>query len=89
MKFRQAQENASFKKKLREELEGLFEHDALAEEIVELCQQHMASTSLTDVDVTVMVSPSNTRASLVAGQVPQVPGHCSVVLVWLHIISLI
>lgn len=55
VKFRQAQENASFKKKLREELEGLFEHDALAEEIVELCQQHMASTSLTDVDVTVML----------------------------------
>ena len=66
MKFRQAQENASFKKKLREELERLIEQDAPAEEVVELCQQHMTSTSLTDVDITVMVSLSSTHGSLVA-----------------------
>lgn len=55
MKFRRAQENAVYKMRLREEVEELLAAEATLEEMVERCQQHMASTSLSDVDVTVMV----------------------------------
>ena len=55
VKFRQAQQNAVFKHRLREEIEELLAAEAPPEDVVERCQQHMASTSLSDVDVTVMV----------------------------------
>ena len=55
VRFRQAQENAVYKRRLREEVEELLSSEAPPEEIVERCQQHMATTSLSDVDVTVMV----------------------------------
>ena len=55
MKFRQAQQNAVFKQRLREEIDELLGAEAPPEEVVERCQQHMASTSLSDVDVTVLV----------------------------------
>lgn len=55
VKFRQAQQNAVFKQRLREEIEELLAAEAPPEDVVERCQQHMASTSLSDVDVTVLV----------------------------------
>ena len=55
VKFRQAQQNAVFKQRLREEIDELLGAEAPPEEVVERCQQHMASTSLSDVDVTVLV----------------------------------
>ena len=56
MKFRRAQENASFKKILREEIEELIQQEASSEEIVDQCKDRMKTTSLTDVDIAVMVS---------------------------------
>ena len=56
MKFRRAQENASFKKVLREEIEELIQQEASNEEIIEQCEQRVKSTSLTNIDITVMVS---------------------------------
>ena len=56
VKFRRAQQNTAYKKLLRKELDELLAQEASMEEIVERCQQHMTSTSITDVDVTVMVS---------------------------------
>lgn len=55
VKFRQAQQNAVFKQRLREEIDELLGAEAPSDEVVERCQQHMASTSLSDVDVTVLV----------------------------------
>ena len=55
VKFRRAQENASFKKALREEIEELIQQEANNEEIIDLCRERMKSTSLTDIDITVMV----------------------------------
>lgn len=55
-KFRRAQENTALKKSLMSELDELLSGDATQEEIVERCQHHIATTTLTDVDVTVMVS---------------------------------
>ena len=55
VKFRQAQQNAVFKHRLREEIDELLGTEAPPEEVVERCQQHMASTSLSDVDITVLV----------------------------------
>lgn len=56
VRFRQAQENAVYKRRLREEVEELLSSEAPPEEVVERCQQHMATTSLSDVDITVLVS---------------------------------
>lgn len=55
VKFRRAQENASFKKVLREEIDELIQQEANNEEIIDVCKERMKSTSLTDIDVTVMV----------------------------------
>ena len=55
VKFRQAQQNAVFKQRLREEIDELLGSEAPPEDVVERCQQHMVSTSLSDVDVTVLV----------------------------------
>ena len=55
VKFRRAQENASFKKVLREEIDELIQQEANNEEIIDLCKDRTKSTSLTDIDVTVMV----------------------------------
>ena len=59
MKFRRAQENASFKKVLREEIDELIQQEASNEEIIDLCKERSKSTSLTDIDLTVLVSPCN------------------------------
>lgn len=58
IKFRQAQENASFKKKLRQEIDEMLGQDASNEDVVDKCQLHLSTTTLTDVDITVMVRPS-------------------------------
>ena len=55
VKFRRAQENASFKKVLREEIDELIQQEANNEEIIDLCKERMTKTSLTDIDITVMV----------------------------------
>lgn len=56
VKFRRAQENAALKKVLREEIDELIQQEASNEEITEVCRERMKATTLTDVDITVMVS---------------------------------
>ena len=56
VKFRRAQENAALKKVLREEIDELIQQEANNEEIIDVCRDRMKSTTLTDVDITVMVS---------------------------------
>ena len=56
MKFRQAQENIQYKKKLRRELVEMISQEVGNDEIIDKCQQHMSSTSLGNVDITVLVS---------------------------------
>ena len=55
VRFRQAQQNASYKRKLREEIEELIGQEAGNDEIIDRCHQHLSATSLSNVDVTVMV----------------------------------
>ena len=59
VRFRQVQENASYKHKLREELSEMLSQEINSDEIVEKCQQHMSSTSLGNVDITVLVGAAN------------------------------
>ncbi len=56
VKFRKAQENSTFKNTLMAEIEEMFSGEAPTDEIVERCQQHMTNTTLTDVDIAVMVN---------------------------------
>ena len=56
VRYRQVQENAAYKQKLRDELTELISQEASSEEIVEKCHQHMSNTSLGNVDITVLVS---------------------------------
>lgn len=62
VKFRRAQENASFKKVLREEIDEQIQQEANNEEIIDLCKERMKYTSLTDIDITVMVGFLRLRA---------------------------
>jgi len=55
VRFRQVQENASYKHKLREELSEMLSQEINSDEIIDKCHQHMSSTSLGNVDVTVLV----------------------------------
>ena len=55
MKFRRAQENAALKKVLREEIDELIQQEASNDEIIDQCRERMKTTTLTDVDITVMV----------------------------------
>lgn len=55
VRFRQAQQNASYKRKLREEIEELIGQEAGNDEIIDRCHQHLSATSLSNVDVTVML----------------------------------
>ena len=56
VRFRQAQENTSYKQKLRVELTELISQEDNSEEIIDKCHQHMSTTSLGNVDITVLVS---------------------------------
>lgn len=56
MKFRRAQENAALKKVLREEIDEAIQQEASNDEIIDQCRERMRTTTLTDVDITVMVS---------------------------------
>ena len=59
VKFRRAQENAALKKVLREEIDELIQQEASNDEIIDQCRDRMRTTTLTDVDITVMVSYSD------------------------------
>ena len=59
MKFRRAQENAALKKVLREEIDELIQLEASNEDIIDQCRERMRTTTLSDVDITVMVRYSN------------------------------
>ena len=56
VKFRRAQENAATKKKIREEIDELIQQEASNEEIIDVCKERAKTTTLTDVDITVLVS---------------------------------
>ena len=56
VKFRRAQENAALKKVLREEIDELIQQEAGNDEIIDQCRDRMKTTTLTDVDITVMVN---------------------------------
>ena len=56
VKFRRAQENAALKKILREEIDELIQQEVNNDEIIDVCRERMKSTTLTDIDITVMVS---------------------------------
>jgi hypothetical protein len=56
VKFRRAQENAALKKILREEIDESIQQEASNDDIIEQCRDRMKTTTLTDVDITVMVS---------------------------------
>lgn len=56
VKFRRAQENAALKKILREEIDEAIQQEASNDEIIDQCRDRMKTTTLTDVDITVMVS---------------------------------
>lgn len=55
VKFRRAQENAALKKVLREEIDELIQQEAGNDEIIDQCRDRMKTTTLTDVDITVML----------------------------------
>lgn len=59
VKFRRAQENAALKKVLREEIDELIQQEASNDEIIDQCRDRMRTTTLTDVDITVMVNYSD------------------------------
>lgn len=50
---------------MKTELEELLESETSSEDIIDRCQQHMETSQLTDVDITVLVS-GNTWCSLCA-----------------------
>lgn len=56
VRFRQVQENTSYKHKLKEELGELISQEASSDDIIDKCQQHMSATSLGNVDITVLVN---------------------------------
>lgn len=57
VKFHRSQENLAVRKKLGDELDEMWEAQALHEEILEKCQQYITAEEggLTDVDITVIV----------------------------------
>ena len=56
-KLRRIQEKEKYKKELRTEIDHIFaeEDDNPIEPIISMCHQHIRDTSLTDVDVTILV----------------------------------
>ena len=57
MEFRKAQEIVSYKNKLRRELDDMIGQEASNEDMIDKCQQHMASSNNTlgNVDITILV----------------------------------
>lgn len=55
MKYRRAQESVGKRRALKTELEEVLESETSNEDIIDRCQQHMETSQLTDVDITVLV----------------------------------
>lgn len=55
--FRKAQEIASYKQKLREEIDEMIGQEASNEEMIDKCQQHILASgnALGNVDITILV----------------------------------
>lgn len=59
MEFRKTQEIASYKQKLREELDEMIGQEASNEDMIDKCLQHVmtSNNALGNVDITILVRP--------------------------------